>query len=106
MGFDMIKKNVSSYILPSLFLVAVMVLPDWALGQKTPPLEKISFGIPAMDAGFLPLFVARDRNFFRNEGLEAGSFTLKADIATKKLAALNLPNIRDERLKPGFRASA
>jgi hypothetical protein len=29
-----------------------MVLPDWALGQKTPPLEKISFGIPAMDAGF------------------------------------------------------
>jgi hypothetical protein len=34
--FDMIKKNVSSYILASLLLVAVMVLPDWALGQKTP----------------------------------------------------------------------
>jgi hypothetical protein len=59
-----------------------------------------------MDAGFLPLFVARDRNFFRDEGLEAEIVHVKADIATKKLAALNLPNIRDERLKPGFRASA
>jgi ABC-type nitrate/sulfonate/bicarbonate transport system substrate-binding protein len=86
----MIKKNVSSYILASLLLIAVMVLPDWALGQKTPPLEKISFGIPAMDAGSLPLFVARERNFFRDEGLEAEIVHVKADIATKAIATGDL----------------
>jgi ABC-type nitrate/sulfonate/bicarbonate transport system substrate-binding protein len=43
-----------------------------------------------MDAGFLPLFVARERNFFRDEGLEAEIVDVKADTATKAITTGDL----------------
>lgn len=53
--------------------------------QKSPQPEKVTFAIPAMDAGFLPLFVAEDRKFFRDEGIKAEIVHIKADVATKAL---------------------
>jgi ABC-type nitrate/sulfonate/bicarbonate transport system substrate-binding protein len=43
-----------------------------------------------MDAGFLPLFVAHERNFFRDEGLEAEIVHVKADTATKAITTGDL----------------
>jgi NitT/TauT family transport system substrate-binding protein len=65
--------------------VTAMSLSSDALAQKLSQPEKVIFGIPAMDAGFLPLFVAKDRKFFRDEGIEAEIVHVKADIATKGL---------------------
>ena len=86
----MIKNNFAIYFVGSLLWIAGVVMPDWALGQKTTSVEKISFGIPAMDAGFLPLFVARDRNFFRDERIEPEIVQVKADIATKAIVTADL----------------
>jgi NitT/TauT family transport system substrate-binding protein len=53
--------------------------------QKPWQPEKVTFAIPAMDAGFLPLFVASDRKFFTDEGIEAQIVHIKADVATQAL---------------------
>jgi NitT/TauT family transport system substrate-binding protein len=82
----MIKTSFFICIMCSFFWFAGLVMPDCSVAQKTTAIEKISFGIPAMDAGFLPLFVARDRKFFRDEGVEAEIVHVKADIATKAIA--------------------
>src|ERR1043166_8454685 len=87
---EMIKNNFAIYFVGSLLWIAGVVMPDWAIGQKTTSVEKISFGIPAMDAGFLPLFVARDRNFFRDERIEPEIVQVKADIATKAIVTADL----------------
>jgi ABC-type nitrate/sulfonate/bicarbonate transport system substrate-binding protein len=87
----MIKTSFFICVMCSLLWVAGVVVPDdRALAQKATAVEKISFGIPAMDAGFLPLFVARDRKFFRDEGIEAEIVHVKADIATKAIATGDL----------------
>ena len=86
----MIKTSFFIGIMCSFFYFAGLVMPDCSLAQKTTAIEKISFGIPAMDAGFLPLFVARDRKFFRDEGIEAEIVHVKADIATKAIATGDL----------------
>ena len=86
----MIKTSFFICVMCSLLWVAGVVVPDRALAQKATAVEKISFGIPAMDAGFLPLFVARDRKFFRDEGIETEIVHVKADIATKAIATGDL----------------
>src|SRR5262245_46887121 len=86
----MIKATFFICVMCSLLWVAGGIVPDRVLAQKAPAVEKISFGIPAMDAGFLPLFVARDRKFFRDEGIEAEIVHVKADIATKAIATGDL----------------
>jgi len=86
----MIKTSFFIGIMCSFFYFAGLVMPDCSLAQKTTAIEKISFGIPAMDAGFLPLFVARDRKLFRDEGIEAEIVHVKADIATKAIATGDL----------------
>jgi ABC-type nitrate/sulfonate/bicarbonate transport system substrate-binding protein len=53
--------------------------------QKPPQTEKVTFATPAIDAGFLPLFVAAEKKFFRDEGIEAQIVHIKADVATKAL---------------------
>jgi len=86
----MIKTSFFICIVCSLLWIAGLLMPDSSLAQKTASVEKISFGIPAMDAGILPLFVARDRKFFRDEGIDAEIVHVKADIATKAIATGDL----------------
>jgi NitT/TauT family transport system substrate-binding protein len=63
-----------------------MFAPNEGRAQKSAQMEKVTFAIPALDAGFLPLFVAKDRKFFRDEGIEAEIVHIRADVATKALA--------------------
>ena len=72
------------FVFSFFFLIGPDVWSD-VHAQKPPQAEKVTLAIPAMDAGFLPLFVATDRKFFRDEGIEAQIVHIKADVATKAL---------------------
>ena len=74
---EMIKTSFFICVMCSLLWVAGVVVPDRALAQKATAVEKISFGIPAMDAGFLPLFVLEIENFLETKESRPRSFTLK-----------------------------
>jgi len=66
-------------------LVFFWVLAATASVQAAPNIEKIKLAIPAKSMGYLPMYVAIHRGFFRDDGLELEIPNLRPNIAHSAL---------------------